>query len=195
MAVRRVEMAKPKLNPAKVAEEEKLDPETLVRWGRYLSAPQKIEHPFLRSWFTLMAAGGGSDEDARRLAAEFQRLVLDVIAEKSAITAANEQTRRGYQPSPGEARAALPGDLTQFELFQYKQSLVEKVMNPQRFYVWLDVVQGESGSQDYEKKSGIYEYELKKLATFFTPAHRAKLSSLLAQLKALEKDLSAEYLY
>jgi cytochrome c553 len=195
MAVRRVEIARPKLNPAKVADEEKLDAETLVRWGRYLSAPQKIEHPFLKPWFALMASGGGSDQEARRVAEEFQSLVLDVIAEKTAIIAANERTRREYKPDPNEARARLPGDLMQFELFQYKQSLVEKVMNPQRFYVWLDVVQGEQASQDYEKKNGIYEYELKKLATFFTPEHRAKLSSLLAQLKTLEKDLPADYPY
>src|SRR5207245_7656059 len=76
-----------------------------------------------------------------------------------------------------------------------KQSLVEKVMNPQRFYVWLDIVQGEQASQDYEKKNGIYQYELKKLATFFTVEHRAKLNSMLAQLKALEKDLPPEYPY
>src|SRR5262249_14281214 len=131
MAVRKVELSRPKLNPAKVAEEEKLDGETLVRWGRYHAAPQKIEHPFLKRWCELMASGGGSDEEARRVADEFQKLVLDIIAEKSAITAANEQARRSYKPDANEESARLPGDLMQFELFQYKQSLVEKVMNPQ----------------------------------------------------------------
>ena len=195
MAVRRVQFASPRIDPAKVAEEEKLDVETLMRWGRYLSQPKKIEHPFLKTWFNLMAGGGGSDEEAARLAGEFQKLVLDVIEEKAALTAANEEARKTYVPDPSEARAQLPGDLMQFALFQYKQSLVQKVMNPHRFYVWLDVVQGEQGSQDYEKKSGIYEYDLKKLASFFTPQHRTRLSSMLAELKALEKDRPAEYPY
>ena len=35
----------------------------------------------------------------------------------------------------------LPGDLMQFELFQYKQQMVQKVMDTNHFYVWLDVVQ------------------------------------------------------
>ena len=45
-------MTKPRPDPAKVAEAAGLDPETFLRWGRYLSAPQKIEHPFLKPWFT-----------------------------------------------------------------------------------------------------------------------------------------------
>ena len=195
MAFRRVQMSNPRLDPAKVAEEEKLDTETLLRWGRYLIQPQKMEHPFLKPWISLMAAGGGSDDEARRVSGEFQKLVLDVIAEKTALIAANEKARVSYVPDPHEARAQLPGDLMQFELFQYKQALVQKVMDPRRFYVWLDVVQGETGSQDYEKKSGIYEYELKKLTTFFTPEQRSKLNSKLFELKALERDLPSEYPY
>jgi cytochrome c553 len=193
MAVRRVELHK--LKPAKVAEEEKLDTGTFLRWGRYLSTPRKIEHPFLRPWHSMMAMGGGSDEEAKRIADEFQKLVLDVIAEKTALTAVNDEMRRNYRPDPDEARAALPGDLTQFERFQYKQLLVEKVMDPHRFYIWLDVVQGEQGSQDYEKKDGIYEYDFKTLARFFTPEQRARLNTMLAQLRALEKELPPEYPY
>src|SRR5439155_25862372 len=109
--------------------------------------------------------------------------------------AANESMRGAYVPDPGEDRAALPGDLMQFEHFQYKQFLVQKVMNPHRFYVWLDVVQGEQGSQDYVKKDGIYEYEFKKMATFFTAEQKAKVNSMLAELKALEKNLPPEYPY
>jgi len=76
MAVRKVESAS--LDPAKVAEEEGLDTETFMKWGIYLSQPQKMEHPFLKQWLSR----GGSDEEAGRIAAEFQKLVLDVIAEK-----------------------------------------------------------------------------------------------------------------
>src|SRR5947207_13992959 len=48
MAFRKVQLANPRPNPAKVAEEEKLDAETLIRWGRYLIQPRKIEYPFLK---------------------------------------------------------------------------------------------------------------------------------------------------
>ena len=194
LAVRRVQKT-PGLKPAEVAAEEKLDPETLLRWGRYLTNSRKIEHPFLAPWFTLMLQGGGSDAEAARLAADFQKLVLSVIDEKTRVIAANESSRRNYVPDPDEPRAALPGDLMQFERFQYKQLLVDKVMDPARFYVWLDVVQGEQASQDYEKKDGIYEYEFKTLTRFFTAAQRTRFNAMLADLRALEKDLPSEYPY
>ena len=195
MSVRKVMLTTPRPDPGKAAEAAGLDPETFVRWGRYLSAPQKIEHPFLKPWFTLLAAGGGSDTEAKRLAEDFQKLVLDVIAEKIAIRAANERSAKSYLPDPDEPRAALPGDLVQFERFQYKQKLVEKVMEPHRFYVWLDVVQGEQASQDYEKKDGICEYDFKRAVRFYTPEQKSKLNTMLADLKSLEKDLPPEYPY
>ena len=82
----------------------------------------------------------------------------------------------------------------QFELFQFKQLLVQKVMDPHRFYVWLDIVRGE-GSPDYEKKLGVCELELKKAATFFTPAQKEKLNSMLAGFKALREKVPPEYHY
>jgi cytochrome c553 len=194
MATRKIQTSKEKLDPAKVAEEEKLDADTLKRWVKYISAPKKMEHPFLKPWFALLAKGGGPDDEAQRVADDFQKLVLDVITEKKKVIAANDQLRRDYKPDPDEDRASLPGDLMQFEKFQFKQSLVQMVMNPHRFYVWLDVVQGEA-SQDYEKKDGIYEYKDAKLTRFFTPAHKEKLEQLRAQLKAYEKDQLKEYPY
>ena len=171
IAFRKVQLANPRPNPANVAEDEKLDAEILIRWGRYLIQPRKIEYPFLKPWFDLMAGGGGSVEQAERLANEFQKLVLGVIAEKTALVASNDAARRSYTPAPNEARAQLPGDLMQFELFQFKQLLVQKVMDPHRFYVWLDLVRSE-GSPDYEKKTAIYELELKKAATFLHPPRK-----------------------
>jgi cytochrome c553 len=195
MAFRKVVLSKPRPDPARVAEAEGLDSETFVRWGRYLSAPQKIEHPFLRPWLELLARGGGTDAEAKRTAEEFEKLVLDVIREKIAIRAANDRAAKSYLPDPDERRAVLPGDLMQFERFQYKQKLVEKVMQPHRFYVWLDVVQGEQASQDYEKKDGIYEYDFKRAVRFYTTDEKSKLNEMLAELKALEKAQPAEYAY
>jgi hypothetical protein len=111
------------------------------------------------------------------------------------LIAANEERKRNYKPDPAEDRALLPGDLMQFELFQFKQSIVQKVMQPARFYLWLDVVQGEQGSQDYARKDGIYEFEFQSLVRFFKPEMKTRLNAMLAELRALEKDLPPEYPY
>ncbi len=140
-----------------------------------------------------MAQGGGSDEDARRMAEEFRNLVLNVMDERTALIEATEQQRRDYNPDPHEARAKLPGDLMQFEMFQFRQSIVQQPMNPHRYYVWLDVVRDEEG--DFVEKPGILEFEYKDLVRFLTPAQMANLSRMVAQYRALQKEVPPEYPY
>jgi mono/diheme cytochrome c family protein len=194
MAVRKVLMSNP-TDLTKLAAEEKLDLETLQRWVKYLAEPALREHRYLRDWDTLMAGGGGSEEEARRLAKQFRQLLLAVIAEKKAVNAANEELKRSYKPDPNEASASLPGDLMQFEMFQFKQSMVQKVVETEKYYVWLDVVQGEPGSPDYPRREAIFEYPGKKLLRFLSAEQKGKLEAMEAELAALEKALPAEYPY
>jgi Protein of unknown function (DUF1553) len=195
MAARKVLISHPKPDLAKLAAGEKLDLETFQRWVKYLAEPAQREHRYLRDWDNLMGRGGGSEEEARRLAEQFQELLITVIAEKKAVNAANDELKRNYKPDPNEARALLPGDLMQFEMFQFKQSLVEKVVETEKYYVWLDVVQGEPGSPDYPKKDAIFEYPGEKLLRFLSAEQKSKLEAMQAELTALEKALPPEYPY
>jgi hypothetical protein len=88
----------------------------------------------------------------------------------------------------------LPGDLMQFELFQFKQLMVQKVMDTNHFYVWLDVVQGED-DQSYVKKDGVLEYRGKNLVRFLTVEEYAKLDAMQAEVTELTKAMPPEYPY
>jgi hypothetical protein len=101
---------------------------------------------------------------------------------------------RDYKPDPNEATAMLPGDLVQFELFQFKQLMVQKPMNTNRFYVWIDVVQGED-DQSYVKKDGVLEFKAKSLLRWLTAEEKAKLDGLQAEITALTKAMPPEYPY
>jgi len=198
MAVRKTVISKAAANDPtaglkKVAEAEKLDPEVFARWYKYLTAAEKL-HPYLKGWDALMAKGGGSDEEARQMAEQFRDLVVKVIPEKKAVIAANQEMVRDYKPDANEATALLPGDLMQFELFQFKQQMVQKVMDTNHFYVWLDVVQGED-DQSYVKKDGIFEFKGKNLLRFLTADEKAKLDSMQAEIAALTKAMPKEYPY
>src|SRR5215471_11127243 len=193
LAVRKTALAGGKPDLKKIAEAEKLDAETFQRWFKYLTATEKL-HPFLKGWDALMAKGGGTDADARKLAEDFRDLVLKVIPEKNAVNAANREMVRDYKPDPNEATAMLPGDLVQFELFQFKQLMVQKVMNTNHFYIWLDVVQGED-DQSYVKKDGVLEYRGKNLLRFLTSEEKNKLDAMQAEVTALTKAMPAEYPY
>jgi Protein of unknown function (DUF1549)/Protein of unknown function (DUF1553)/Planctomycete cytochrome C len=193
MAIRKAQLAQPGFDVRKLIGTENLDADTFVRWVKYLSEPKKIEHPFLKPWFAIMERGGGSDEEAHRIADDFRKLVLDVIEERTALIAATEQQRHSYKPDPHEAWARLPGDLMQFEMFQFRQTIVQQPMNPHRYYVWLDIVRDEEG--DFAKKPGIFEFEYKDLVRFLTPAQIKTLGQMVAQYRALQKDLPPEYPY
>ena len=193
MAVRKVLLTDPKADLKKVAEIEKLDAETFQRWFTYLTKAEKL-HPYLKSWDAAMAKGGGTDAEMRKTAEEFRDLVLKVIPEKKAVIAANQDMVRDYKPDANEATALLPGDLMQFELFQFKQQMVQKVMDTNHFYVWLDVVQGED-DQSYVRKDGILEYRGKDLLRYLTPEEKSKLDAMQAEIAALRKAMPPEYPY
>src|SRR5207249_882585 len=166
------------IDVAAVAAEEKLNPEISKRWVKYLGVKER-DHPYLREWDAMMAGGGGKDDEAQRLAGEFQKLVLAVIAEKRGVELANRDLRNNYKPDANETSVLLPGDLMQFELFQFKHGLIEKVIDPKKYYVWMDIVQGPLASRvdDYGKRTGILEFREDELIGFFTPEEKAKLES------------------
>jgi mono/diheme cytochrome c family protein len=196
MTVRKVALVNPKAQKAdldKAAGTEKLDPVTFDRWFKYLTATEKL-HPYLKSWDAMMAKGGGTDAEAQKLAEDFRDMVAKVIPERKAVIASNVEMTRDYKPDANEARVQLPGDLMQFELFQYKQQLVQKVMDTNHYYVWLDVVRGEN-DQSFAKKDGIFQYKGKDLLRFLTAEEKSKLDAMQAGITALKKAMPPEYPY
>jgi mono/diheme cytochrome c family protein len=192
MAGRTVLTASPRKDAKLVAREEGLDARTLERWVNYLTEPEKRQHPYLKEWDA--ALKGADDQAAERLAGQFQELLLTVIATRKVTLKENEERVKTYLPDQHEATVELPGDLRQFEFFQYKQLLVQKVMDTHKYYVWLDVVQGEA-SPDYPKKDAIFENPGKQLLRFLTVEQRARLERMQGELAALEKAAPLEYPY
>ena len=192
MMAGRIALFTPRPDLKKLASDMQLDALILERWVKYLAEPEKRQHPYLKAWDALMKSG--SEEAARLAANQFQALLLSVVAAKKVVLADNLERVKSYQPDPNEATVELPGDLRQFEFFQYKQLLVQKVMETHKHYVWLDVVQGES-SPDYPKRDAIFENPGKQLLRFLSGEQKGKLEGMQAELAALEKATPQEYPY
>jgi len=195
MAVRKIVTSSPKPDAAKVAAELDLDAETLGRWVKYQTNPAQKQHPYLKDWDKLIASGGGSETEARKLAEDFYRFLMTVVAEQRVADAANEELKKNYKPEPTEARAALPGDLMQFELFQFKQSLVQKVIEPHKFYLYQELMDGDSGSINITSVLGMYEYKEQKALRHLSAEKKAELDAMQAKLKALSDAAPPEYPY
>ena len=71
-----------------VAEDTKVDPEILERWGRFLKK-KPDNYPTLVPWQEMVARGGTEDE-ARKLAGEFHAKVTAVIQERNKVEKENE---------------------------------------------------------------------------------------------------------
>ena len=75
---------------------EKLDYELFDRWVKFLAKPPKF-YPFLTKWQEMVKAGG-SDEEAKTLADDFQALLLDVMFEQREIKEENDIIRAKALP-------------------------------------------------------------------------------------------------
>ncbi len=86
-----------------VAEQLKLDAELLARWDRFLAKPPAF-YPYLKPWQEMMAKGGTDEEQAKKLAREFQDVLNAVIVEHREFDKENEIIKAkalpGTKPKP-----------------------------------------------------------------------------------------------
>ena len=88
----------PKEDVARVAAKEKLDYELFDRWVKFLAKPPNF-YPFLSKWQDMVKAGG-SDEEAKTLADDFQ----------TASTRRHVRAARGQGGERHHSREGAPGD-------------------------------------------------------------------------------------
>jgi hypothetical protein len=195
LAVRKALMATPRPDLEKLANQDKLNPALLQRWFAYLTEAEKQQN-YVKPWDALMANGGGTEDEARKVVEDFETLVLSVIAEQKEINNFNRDLKRNRQPEPNELKVQLPGDLVQFELFQFKQQLVQKVPETGRYYVWIDVVDGPvEDPENYPDREAIFQYATRRqnIEKFMNGQEKAKLASLQQELADLQKALPPVY--
>ncbi|PYV11472.1 MAG: hypothetical protein DMG07_19090, partial [Acidobacteria bacterium] len=146
-----------------VADEEQLDRETLDRWLDYLKKPVK-DHPFLKAWDDLASARAGPQE-ARKVAEEFQALLVAVSAEKKRVDDQNHILLGGKSD-----RKLLAGS-----------NLVS--MERDRYVLWRDVF----GDR------GVLYYGDRKIDRFLSGEWKAHLETLRADLVRLKNLLPPRY--
>ena len=195
LAVRKALMTNPRPDLEQLAASEKLDPFLLRRWFVFLTEAE-VQHNYNKPWDELIAKGGGTEAEARKVVQDYKTLVLSVIAEQRDINASNRELKRNRQPEPNELKVQLPGDLVQFELFQFKQQLVQKVPETARYYVWLDVVDGPTEDpENYPDREAVFQYATRRqnIEKFMNAEEKARLATLQRELAALQKAMPPGY--
>ena len=160
------------------ATNDKLDLETLNRCIRYLKTGER-EHAYLKQWDAAVARGG-SAEEIKKVAEDFQAALLSVFVEKREIDDRNYVTLGG---------AAGSKDGTKRQNTNLESLAIEK------YYLWRDFA-----SLPYNRDSntvkfvgGLYFYTGDKLDRWLAGEWGDRLRTMRARLKELETQLPPQY--
>lgn len=127
----------PKEELAKVVDKDKLDYELFDRWLKFLVKPPRF-YPYLKTWQE-MVKGGGTAAEAKKLADEFQALLLDVMFEKREIKEENDIIiAKALTGTKKKEPGKLPSDFVTNDDFCPNCGLELKNLPVERNSLWTD---------------------------------------------------------
>lgn len=187
-----------KVELKKAAEEGKLDAETLERWVRYLEVPKK-DHPYLKDWNDLLARGGTAEE-ARKVAEEFQAVVLATLAEKKEVDEENQPIMAQAKLRRTPAEVLLPNRFVTYEDYCPGCSDTIRPLERNKVLLFRDlfIEQESRGEEPPKKPPGVLLYKGEqgdKLERFLSGEWKSHLVAMRAELERLKKDLPSHYPY
>ncbi len=128
----------PKEEKSRAVNAQKLDYELFDRWLRFLGKPQTY-YPFLKPWQD-MVRRGGTEAEAKRLADEFQDLLVDVLLARRKIKEENDIIAAKALPTTKPREPAnKPNEFKTNDDFCPGCSLELKTMPIDRTSLWTDV--------------------------------------------------------
>ncbi len=190
----------PKEAAAKVVSEAKLDYELFDRFVLFSAKPPKF-YPYLTAW-QQMIQRGGSAEEAKKLADEFQQLLLDVLFEKKELKEENDiiiaKATEGNKP---KKKANLPSEFITNDDFCPNCGLVLKSLPIEKTNFLIDVFErdladGFDPAQIFDDhKPGLLAFRGWGLERQLSADRRAYLEAQKTDIEAFRKSMPAQYPY
>ena len=183
-----------------VVQQDKLDYELFERWIRFLAKPPK-NYPYLVAWQAMIKRGGTKDE-AKKLADEFQSTLLGIMFEHREIKDENEIIEHKALPTTKKRKYAnLPNEFVTNDDFCPGCGLELKTLPIEKMNLWVDVfahdiTDGEDAFQNPAKqKPGLLVFRGWSLERQLSAERRAYIDALRADIEALKKAQPAHYPY
>jgi Protein of unknown function (DUF1549)/Protein of unknown function (DUF1553)/Planctomycete cytochrome C len=190
----------PKEDAAAVATKEKLDYELFQRWLRFLAKPPKF-YPYLKKWQE-MIKDGGSEDEAKTLATEFQDLVVEVMFSAREIKEENDIIRAKALPGTKKKdKANLPNEFITNDDFCPGCGLELKSLPGDKAFLYADMFRNDyADSADpanakEDDKPGLFVFRGPGLDRWLGADRRRYIDDLRDDLKALDKSLPPKYAY
>jgi hypothetical protein len=176
----------PKKTVAEAAVDQKVDPEMLDRWIKFLARPPK-HYSYLRDWQD-MVKSGGTLEQSQFLADNFQNLVLAVAVEAAALKEDNDiiKAKAGVRKKP--RRDSYPNEFETNDQFCPGCDLELKTMPIERTNLYLDVYKADQESENDQKPDpGLLSLQGWALERHFSAEVSEHVATLRAEIDALKK--------
>lgn len=157
---------------------QKLDPETLERWKKYL-ARKTQEHPFLKQFL--------AKRDAESAAA-FQEMIFQVLREKTALDEDNEAALAPTKPKKNAAKTRLPNGFSTYDEFCPGCSVVTQSLDRDRYMLWSDLFKTAD-----KKGGGLLFYGSEEIERFLQGTWKQHLIGLRADLEQAKHNLPPQY--
>src|SRR5262249_4652826 len=187
----------PKEEVPKIVDKEKLDYELFDRWLKFLAKPPRF-YPYLTKWQE-MVKGGGSLSDARKLADEFQELVLDIMFDRKDVNDENDIIKAKALPGTKKKEPAkLPSDFITNDDFCPGCGLELKSMPIERQNLYTDVFvrdlqEGFDPAYTKDIKPGVLTFRGWGLERQLSAERRAYINGLREDIEKLHKDQPPKY--
>jgi Protein of unknown function (DUF1549)/Protein of unknown function (DUF1553)/Planctomycete cytochrome C len=190
----------PKEDVARIVDAEKLDYELFDRWLKFLAKPPKF-YPYLTKWQE-MVKGGGKEAEAKKLADEFQGLLLDVMFDKKEIKEENEIIAAKALPGTKKKEPGkLPSDFVTNDDFCPGCGLELKSLPIERQNLWTDVFQrdlqdGFDPAQMFDRiKPGLLAFRGWGLERQLSADRRRYIDGLRTDIEKLRKEQPPKYAF
>lgn len=178
----------------KVAAEGELDFQTLENWVKYLRNPRK-DHAYLKPWNDALGRKAVAPE-ARRIANEFQSLVLSVITEKKEVDVENRVLLADViRRKKNDERLFPNAFMTQDDICE-GCGIPLKSLARDRFVLWRELLGEKRQLNDRSwSEGGILYYPEGEIERFLSGEWKKYLESLRTDLENAKKSLPSKYPY
>ncbi|HEX3644266.1 MAG TPA: PSD1 and planctomycete cytochrome C domain-containing protein [Vicinamibacterales bacterium] len=190
----------PKEEVSKIVDAEKLDYELFDRWLKFLAKPPRF-YPYLTRWQEMIKSGGSAPE-AKKLAEEFQAVLLDVMFDRREIKEENDViAAKALIGTKKKEPAKLPSDFVTNDDFCPGCGLELKSLPVERNNLWIDVFQrdlqeGFDPAQASDSiKPGLLAFRGWGLERQLSADRRRYVDALRADIAALRKAQPPKYAF
>jgi mono/diheme cytochrome c family protein len=171
---------------SEAAVDQKVDPEMLERWIKFLAKPPK-HYPYLRDWQDLVKCGG-TLEQAQFLADYFQNLVLAVESEAEALKEENDIIKAKADVRKKPRRDSYPNEFETDDQFCPGCNLELKTMPIDRANLYSDLFRADLDSEsDQRPDPGLLSLRDWDLERHFSAETAEHVATLRAEIEALKK--------